>query len=373
MKSKYLALLMGATMLLGACASASASNDDSSAKVSCERVSFELKQAKTDLTKAKSDVKDSEDTPNETKANDAVKSAENNVSTLEARKVQCSKETSTNTTTKAPADDKCDGHTIMLPDRKGGRLNAAGVAKPGDAEAFRAQIAQQAAHDPLTLFLYYQASPLGAKNPLPDAYVLAKNGKIENGNCYSAEGVRAYDEWSVHWKYSDIVAVPVIAFQGANTGVAGTQPTHSEGVGGTDKSGYDIQYKDASGKVSSQHSALNRCTQPTTAKAPPNVPAGPTDNPSPSGGKDHRLNVVVSDPNHPDQRVRPVIPAPPEVIRVPGAQPTQPGPPATLPRNPPQVQNPEPIDPGVDTDEPTTDEPEQECPTDSAGIPVDNC
>jgi hypothetical protein len=78
--------------------------------------------------------------------------------------------------------------------------------------------------------------------------------------------------------------------------------------------------------------------------------------PPPSGGKDHRLSPVSPDRNHPDERVRPVIPAPEVVIRPPGAQPTQPAPPVTVP-TPPQVTAPEPVRPDVPNLPPTNVDP----------------
>lgn len=71
------------------------------------------------------------------------------------------------------------------------------------------------------------------------------------------------------------------------------------------------------------HSAKKPSHGPTPTTRPPTpttVPQG--------GGKDHRKSPVSPDRNHPDERVRPVIPAPPVVIRKPDApQPaTQPAP-----------------------------------------------
>ncbi len=182
------------------------------------------------------------------------------------------------TTTTTVAEPACGEHEVILPNRAGGKLNAAGTATPGDPEGFRAQIAEQAAHDPLTLFLYYQASPLGTASPLSNEAVLVQDGRVEDGNCYSAVGISAYNEWLVLWKVTNLTPQAEITFQGVNTGVSGTSPTQSQGVSGSDKSGFDIAYVDANGVVIAQHSALNRCTQPTGNTAPPNVPEGPTDN-----------------------------------------------------------------------------------------------
>lgn len=185
-----------------------------------------------------------------------------------------------------PEDE--DKFVIKLPKRDGNRLNADGVPKKiqGDGEAFREFIAEQAKRDPLTLYLYYMASPLGDKEPLKNELVLAKDGKIENGNTYSKEGVAAYERWMAIWNNPDITSVEAmkeISFQGVNTGVTkDNKPTQdASGVRGEDKSGYDIKYRDASGKVVKGHSALNRCTQPTSKVPHPDVPDGPTDNPPP--------------------------------------------------------------------------------------------
>lgn len=174
------------------------------------------------------------------------------------------------------------GFVIKLPRRDGNRLNADGAVR-GDAEAFRAQIARQAKEDPLTLYLYYMASPLGEKEPLKSEAVLAKDGRIENGNLYSEEGKTAYYKWLALWEITGIEAVEEISFQGTNTGVDenGTKVTQSSGVTGEDKEGYDITYRDAFSNVIACHSALCRCTQPTAGEGIPGVPEGPTDNPEP--------------------------------------------------------------------------------------------
>jgi hypothetical protein len=99
-----------------------------------------------------------------------------------------------------------------------------------------------------------------------------------------------------------------------------------------------------------------RINRPDTPGAPPvDVPPTPEE-PPPSDGKDYRRSPVVSDRNHPDERVRPNIPAPAEVIRPPSAQPTQPAPQPTIP-DPPEVLNPEPIAPGVPSLPPTPVDP----------------
>lgn len=178
-----------------------------------------------------------------------------------------------------------DEFTITLPKREMNRLNSDGVdpKNRGNAEAFRKQIAEQAKHDPLTLYVYYQASPLGTIKPLTNETVLAKDGKIENGNVYSKKGRQVYKEWLAMWDspLTGVKAVDEIKFQGLNTGVEGTTVTQSPGVNGADKSGYDVTYKDAMSKVVRQHSALNRCTQPTSDIFIIRIRIGRTDNPHP--------------------------------------------------------------------------------------------
>lgn len=171
---------------------------------------------------------------------------------------------------------------IKMPPRDGNRLNSEGITVSDDAEAFRRQIAEQAKHDPLTLYLYYNASPLGEKRPLESEAVIAKDGVIKDGNVYSERGVEAYNDWLFLWELADIEAVREITFQGYNTGVDGSKVTKSNGVGGTDKAGYDVAYRDVSGEVTHEHSALKRCTQPTFGGPIPWVPEGPTDCPPPT-------------------------------------------------------------------------------------------
>jgi hypothetical protein len=172
-----------------------------------------------------------------------------------------------------------DDFVIDIPRRENNQLNSDGANDPGNAEAFRDQIAEQAKRDPLTLFLYYQASPLGEKKPLTNEAALAKDGSIENGNIYSEQGVQAYKDWLPLWEITDITATSVIKFQAFNTSVNDASAVQSPGVGGDDKSGYDITYRDAEGKVVAEHSALNRCTQPTMGEEIPNMPHGTPDFP----------------------------------------------------------------------------------------------
>jgi len=172
---------------------------------------------------------------------------------------------------------------IKLPKRDGNRLNANGVdpSKRGKAEAFRDQIADQAKHDPLTLYAYYMASPLGKAAPLKNEAVLAKDGKIIDGNVYSPKGEQVYRDWLAMWDspLTKISPAKEIKWQGANTGVNGVSVTQSDGVGGKDKSGYDIQYVNAQGEVVGEHSALDRCTQPTLPPQAQPFKPGKTDNP----------------------------------------------------------------------------------------------
>lgn len=175
---------------------------------------------------------------------------------------------------------------IDMPSRDGNRLNADGVEIPGNTEALRSQIAEQARRDPLTLFAFYMASPLGEARPLKNEAVLAEGGTIKDGNAFSKEGIRAYQEWLVLWETASIKAVSEIRFQAINTGVKGVRLTQSSGVGGYNKSGFNIAYRDVSGRITHQHSVLCRCTQPTFGEPIRWAPEGPTDSPltPPKGG-----------------------------------------------------------------------------------------
>jgi hypothetical protein len=95
MKRK-LALLMGAILLLGACAGAGADSHLSD-EVSCDAVQTELTKAEKDLDEAKSDAENSEGTPDEEAANDAVDEAQTKVEELRKRKEECRKEATTTT------------------------------------------------------------------------------------------------------------------------------------------------------------------------------------------------------------------------------------------------------------------------------------
>ena len=184
--------------------------------------------------------------------------------------------------------DPVDEFVIDMPKRTGDRLNADGVPDDirGDGEKVRTFIAEQAKRDPLTLFNYYMSSPLGDSDPLKNETVLAKDGNVKDGNVFSKKGVETYNRWVAIWNNPDITsikAVKEITFQGANTGATDdNKPTQDPtGVRGKDKSGYDVAYKDAGGKVVKEHSVLNRCTQTTTKTPHKGIPKGPTDNPRP--------------------------------------------------------------------------------------------
>lgn len=250
--------------------------------VTCPQATLALTNAQSALAAAQA-LQLETGTPGEAEKATKVEDAQKALAAAQKAKESC-KPVSTGSPTAAPtvtvtATSAGEQFVIKLPPREGGRLNSNGAAKPGDGEAFRAQIAQQAKEDPLTLYLYYMASPLGKVKPLENESVLAKDGRIENGNVFSDVGVQAYKDWLVLWQTADIKAVPEITFQGTNTGVApsGTTTTQSPGVRGTEKAGVDITYVDASGKASGAHSALYRCLQPTGDNVP-GVPEGPTDN-----------------------------------------------------------------------------------------------
>lgn len=110
-----------------------------------------------------------------------------------------------------------------------------------------------------------------------------------------------------------------------------------------------------------------RPVRPTTPPAPPIECVG-------NCGKDHRLSPVSSDPNDPEERVRPVVSPPPTVIRPtsgPGSTP-QPTTEPTMASDPPEVSSPKP----AATQEPTapaTSDPAENCDKDGDGIPDDNC
>jgi hypothetical protein len=273
---------------------------------------------------------------------------------------------------------------IDLPKRDGGRLNSEGTPDPGNAEAFRDFIADQAKHDPLTLYLYYMGSPLGEKKPLENETVLAKDGLIQNGNTYSKKGVKAYEEWLFLWELTDITAKSEISFQGTNTGVNGTTAVQEDGVIGDDKSGYDVTYKDASGQVAAQHSALDRCTQPTFQKPPSKLPPGDTDNPPPPTDNPPPSNPPGNEPKHPSEDPYPQGNAPtgggqnanpgpgkyvePDKMEQPPSKPyVPPAPPAPKPPDP-KPSDPKPVPtkdpapaPAPEPSAPTPSEPEGGC------------
>jgi len=219
-----------------------------------------------------------------------------------------------------------EGFAVRLPDRgSNGRLNVDGARTrgPNSEEDFRRQILEQAAVDPLTLFAYYQSSPLGDTAPLQDATVLVEGGDIKNEACYSNRGIAAYDAWATLWDNADLAQADTIAYQGFNTGVSGNTVTHSPGVTGSDKEGVNVAYRDIDGNVTKSHSALYRCTQPTTPQAPPGTPPGITDNPI-SDSPPAAVPPTITSPPGKDAPLSPVKPGSPEVTR--GVDPPAPAP-----------------------------------------------
>jgi hypothetical protein len=124
---------------------------------------------------------------------------------------------------------------------------------------------------------------------------------------------------------------------------------------------------------------FDTCGNRVSLNPTPGVPEVPEEEvPHDDDGKDHTESPVSDDPNDPDERVRPNIPPPPEVIRpepTPGSTTTtQPPPPSTMPEDPPEVQDPEPIEPGIEDEPPTDDDPVEDGPcgdADGDGIPDD--
>lgn len=94
-------------------------------------------------------------------------------------------------------------------------------------------------------------------------------------------------------------------------------------------------------------------------------------------GKDHRLSPVVEDRNAEDERTRPNIAAPEEVIREEDSdsdeddEDAEATTPSTIPEEdePEQVQDPEPIDENRDTDAHTTVDPAEDDDSNNDGIP----
>jgi hypothetical protein len=275
-------------------------------------------------------------------------------------------DTPATTTTTAGGKGGCAA--VQLDPNEGNRVISTGLNTP-DTEEIRQQVLDLNWRDPNALFLYYNASPLGSTSPLTSVQELV-DGDVENGSCYSAKGIRAYDEWSVLWKVARLTPVDSMPPGWSNTGVSDGGPTVGTPPSG-DTSGVMVEFPNSDIK----HGVMDRCGNPVVASPPPNVPPGPTDEPPPPGeGKDHTESPVSDDRNDPDERVRPNIDAPPEVIRPPGSTTTQPPPPSTLPEDPPEVSDPEPIEPGVEDEPPTDDDPVEDGPcgdADGDGIPDD--
>lgn len=108
-------------------------------------------------------------------------------------------------------------------------------------------------------------------------------------------------------------------------------------------------------------------TSTTTPSTTTTVPSTTTST-IPETFKDHTESPVSDDRNDPDEVTRPNIPVPPEVIRPPGSQPTQPPPPSTIP-DPPEVLDPKPATPGPAPTTPAPPDPVGNGDTTGDGIP----
>ncbi len=318
-----------AALLMAVGLSSCVDDADAQAEVDCDRVedlSAAIANTEEELATARADVRESEGTPDEEQAKERVRELRRILRQLRGCG-EAPAESTTSTSTSAPA--QCgDAFVTRLDENQKNRVLSGGVQAP-TSEEMRQEILDFNSHDPRGLFLYYTASPLGETSPIDNVESLVEGGVVKNGVCYSEEGMQKYQEWSVLWRATRIEDAPSMPDGWGNTGVSNGTPTSGRPPTGNTE-GWMVIFVDATGKEIGRHGVMKRCGNPVTPapvapegptdEAPPDVEKPKPDQPDkPRGGKDHRKSPVSSDRDHPDERVRPVIPTPPTVIRPPDA------------------------------------------------------
>lgn len=164
--------------------------------------------------------------------------------------------TATTATTTASAPGAC--YKVKLQKHIGGDVidGGADLATPEG----RQKVLTVAKQDPSVLQLYYNASPIGESSPMG---TVTDIGPMENGACYTARGVQAYNEWSTLFKYAKIESVKLPS-TGINTGVnAQGKPFQVQGTipKGT---GSKVTYVDANDNPIESHDVRNECANIVT-------------------------------------------------------------------------------------------------------------
>lgn len=183
-----------------------------------------------------------------------------------------------------PHPTSCSGgFRVKLDPNKQHRFLSSGVKTnptAGSVPAFRREIHDWLAHDPVGLIYYYNSSPSGKLTPIPSASALVQGGIVANGNCYSAMGVARFTEWAFLWKTAVITPVAAMPPGWANSGVTNGAPYSTTPPSGN-TAGWMVSYQGASGQTTGQVGVMKRCGNPVTPHPLPPPQAPPASPPPP--------------------------------------------------------------------------------------------
>jgi hypothetical protein len=341
---KHWLIVTIASLLAVAGLSGCGNADAQTAEIDCDgNVAEQISTTEAELDDAKSDAKDSEGSPAETAANERVAQLEAHLDELHA----CVQPVETTTTIPASAGTNVVVDSASLKEVFEGPVDPTAELAFGEAATATLATAPQergaAAHSAQTLMsgkdvvAWFNSGDSKAVVVRDRVFlhVTAMCGTEDAARIISGEG------WLI------MAVLPPSQVLGTSymtdAGMVFAESWRSTGEG--DGYGLPVCLSGPNkGKVVAEgmvrldcgngHNAPKiRVVRPDTPPAPP-VEQPPTveeQPPTPEGGKDHRKSPVSSDPDAEDERVRPVIPAPPEVIRPPDAPPPPAEPPATPP------------------------------------------
>jgi|GEM_PF-3545412 len=180
--------------------------------------------------------------------------------------------TSTATSTPCPG-----GFVVKLDPNYQGNLYSDGISEM--PEEARAQLAQGSKEDPRKLQNLYNASPLG-KQPIQNAADIAQ---VQDGACYSNQGVQWYNDWAAWWKAAKIEPAS-LPTHGINTGATPGGNGFQEAGAIPPSPGLKVTYYDADGKPATEHWIRVKCGQVVAAREIPGLPPKPPTTTTPPPG-----------------------------------------------------------------------------------------
>lgn len=172
-----------------------------------------------------------------------------------AKSPECTGANKAVVTTTAPNPASCGGFVVKLDPNKDGNLISGGLSdEPVKA---RQEVLDKAKQDPRILLVYFNASPLATREVVKSEAEIAP---LKDGQCYTDNGKRLYNDWAKVWTGAMITATEIPAVTGINTGATpGGAAFQQEGIlpGGK---GYRIQYP---GQEHANHDVAEACANPT--------------------------------------------------------------------------------------------------------------